>query len=130
MFSGKEHLRICKWLVMIYVIYILINKQWSDWHLIFCMAMFFGSLLPDIDIENSIAGYLTPLYLFFKHGGATHTLLFNSIFLIAYCITKHPFWLGIGAGWLSHLVGDHLQGNPLRHFWYPFNRKKKRRKRR
>ena len=92
------------------------------------MAALIGSLLPDIDHSNSIAGYLIPAHLFLSHGGATHTLLFNSMFLIAYCITGHPVWAGIGVGWLSHLIGDKLQGNNLKLLYYPFKRKKRRKK--
>jgi hypothetical protein len=114
---------------MIYAIYILINKQWSDWHLIFCMAMFFGSLLPDIDIENSIAGYLIPLHLFFKHGGVTHTIAFSMIFMGPYIYSRHPFWLGLWYGYVfAHLLPDHWQGKKLRYLWWPFNTKKKRRR--
>lgn len=127
-FSSKDHLRICSWLVMIYVIYVLIYSRWNDWDLIFCMAALIGSLLPDIDHPQSITGYLIPAHLFLKHGTATHTLLFNSIFFIAYYITKHPFWLGIGTGWLSHIIGDNLQGNNLKYLYYPYKRKKRRRK--
>lgn len=114
---------------MIYAAYVLIYKEWSDWDLIFCMAMHYGSLLPDIDHPNSLAGHIVPAHLFFKHGGVTHTLLFSFIFLAIYIYSWHPFWLGLWVGYVfAHLFPDHWQGNPLQHLWYPYKRKRGKRK--
>ena len=84
-----------------------------------------GCLLPDVDHRESIAGHVIPLWLIFKHGKQTHTLLTSSIFLIIYYFYRNDIWYGLWFGFVFHLIGDNLQGNNLKYMYYPFKRRTK-----
>ena len=81
-----------------------------------------GGLLPDLDHPKSIISGFNPfrdiVRAFVSHRGLTHTLLFWVLVLgfvgVAYPISQ-PFVVAVGAGVLSHLIGDMLTpwGVPL-----------------
>ncbi len=100
------------------LIYVL---PYPEQELYFVLGGLIGCLLPDVDHRESIAGHVIPLWLIFKHGKQTHTLLTTTIFLIAWYYTKNDVWYGIWFGYIGHLMADHLSGNKLKYLYFPFN---------
>lgn len=122
MFNAKQHLT----LFLTYSVVFLLPFPTDILH--FLLGGLVGSLLPDVDHKNSIAGHIIPLWLIFKHGRETHTLLTASIFIVIYYYTNLEIFYGIWFGYMTHLTGDNLQGNNLKYLYFPFKRNKKFRK--
>lgn len=121
-FNAKEHIK----LGLAFALPFYLPRV--DNHAEFILGVVIGSLLPDVDHENSIAGSIIPLWKFVRHGRQTHTVLVI-ILLIALYITFDKTWIyGVTVGYFSHLLGDELQGNNLKYLFYPFKRGWKARK--
>ena len=84
--------------------------------------MIIGSLLPDIDHENSIAGSVIPAWKIFKHGRQTHTILALLIIISLYLYFGYDWLYGLSVGYATHLIGDELQGNNLKYLFFPLKR--------
>jgi inner membrane protein len=79
-----------------------------------------GSVLPDIDVEDSIVTGIIPK-LPFKHRTITHSFFALVVVTIVAAIFSRYFALGMFFGYLSHLLLDSL--NPIGvPFFYPFNK--------
>ena len=117
-FNGKQHISLG--IIFAIVIYLPLPKD----ILYFALGILTGSLLPDVDHKQSIAGAIIPLWLVFKHGRQTHTIIVNSLFLIPYWLTGNDVWYGITIAYASHLAADNLSGNNLKYLYYPFRRRK------
>ena len=89
---------------------------------LFFLGGLVGCLLPDVDHPRAIAGYIIPLHKIVKHGHCTHTIAFSLILMIVYYFTSSYVWFGMWFGYLSHLIGDNLQGNNLKYLWFPLKR--------
>ena len=85
---------------------------------------FLGSLLPDIDLEQSTMGKKHRwIAKHLKHRGITHTLLVPALIglLIWFLLGKFSYapdlLLGLEIGWVAHIVADmfNTPGVPL--FW-------------
>ena len=140
-FNAKQHLKF-----YIYLLLIFLLPETTD-IFTFIIFGFIGSLLPDIDHSNSIAGSIIPLWkinhilkkrrekkrikkkgkleLMLQHGKMTHTLLFSSIIFIIYLITLNEGFYGLWLGYITHLIGDEFQGNNLPYLFYPFKRERR-----
>lgn len=87
-----------------------------------------GSLLPDIDHPRSIISqYTLGLHYLFskcKHRGITHTLLAGVILEVAMIVLfgTYPSIIGLGIGYLSHLLLDGLNPRGIP-FFYPISKK-------
>ena len=108
------------------MIYNLSDLSFTNADLFVSLGAMVGCLLPDVDHKNSIAGHIIPLWLVFKHGKQTHTLLANLIICLLALIYRHPAIWGIALGYFTHLFADNLDGNNLKYLYYPFKRKQKR----
>lgn len=96
-----------------------------EYNLQMIICIMFGSLLPDVDHPKSTLGRVIPLhFLGVKHAGATHTVISNSLFFLAYWYTKNEIWLGLGIGYATHLYVDNLDGNKLKYLYYPIRRRR------
>ena len=128
-FNGKQHLGFGLFtLTNIYATkFYLLGFSWSNIDTVFVLACLGGSLFPDVDHKNSIAGYIIPAWLIFRHGTVTHTLLFSFIFLGIALGSKSSAFFGFWVGIITHLVADNLSGNNLKYLYYPFKRRRKRR---
>ena len=127
-FSGKNHISF--YIFATILLFIKDYNNFNEQDLIFCFAAFVGCLLPDVDHPQAIAGHIIPLHKICKHGRATHTLLVNSLFLVApYLITGyiHSAFQGLAFGYFTHLFGDNIDGNNLKYLYFPFKRKKSKR---
>jgi len=118
-FNGKQHISF----VISFIVVLYLPEPQDD--LYFVLGALLGCLLPDTDHKNSIAGHVIPLWLVFKHGKETHTILANSIFVALYFFTKNDVWYGVALGYASHLITDNLDGNNLKYLYAPFKRTKK-----
>lgn len=134
-FNFKGHLSFAIYtLTVIYAAkFYFVGISFTESDLVFCIFCLVGSAAPDVDHEKAVAGHIIPAWKFLKHGGATHTLLFSSVFLGIALGTRSPAWAGFWVGFVSHLAIDHMDGNKLKHLWFPLNvifKKKRRRRRR
>lgn len=117
--SGSQHLQFS----ILVVILLFIKIEFS---LAMAIYILIGSLLPDCDTRHGTIAKVLPLYLLgIKHAGATHTIIANSLFFIAYWYTKNEIWLGLGIGYSTHLYIDNLDGNKLKYLYYPIRRRRK-----
>lgn len=86
----------------------------------FLAGIAIGSLLPDIDHQQSFIGRRAILIskLFqslFKHRGFTHSLFAYFFFVILHFLFSTSFSLGLSIGFLFHILGDFFSktGVPL-----------------
>lgn len=94
-----------------------------------------GGLLPDIDcptasiskatlVTKGVSGITCGI---FKHRGFIHTPVFAAIFfLLAYHTTNELLWyvlVGIGAGFISHLILDTFNHTGIMWFWPLFRKR-------
>lgn len=85
------------------------------------VAAFPGSLLPDIDIQQSKAGSKVKwLSKHLKHRGITHTLLFPALLAVLFFFVKDiplvpSLIFGFEIGYVAHIVADlfNKKGVPL-----------------
>lgn len=129
--SAYNHINFSLAVIMLLHLNININL------IIMCGAIV-GSLLPDIDHRSSVMGRIIPLWILhrvfrrwtkiFKHGGITHTVLFILWIYLIYYFTEQEVILGICVGHASHVYIDHVDANRLTMLWYPFVKKRRRRK--
>lgn len=115
-FNAKEHLK----LGLLYTIPFYLPKFDNTFE--FFSGVIIGSLLPDIDHENSIAGSIIPLWKIFKHGRQTHTIIALLLIVIAYILLKKDWLFGLAIGYGSHLIADELSGNNLKYLFFPLKR--------
>lgn len=91
----------------------------------------FGSLLPDIDLQQSSMGHRHKfISSLFTHRGMTHTLVFPGIlvlfmmFLLGLGIPTLPSLVfGLLYGWLAHIEADLFNGKGVPLLW-PIYRKR------
>lgn len=81
-----------------------------------------GSLLPDIDIDNSMLGRFIPGWLFWEHRTVTHSLFFIGVVGLIGLILKINLALNIGiiVGIATHLILDGTTPLGLPYLMYPF----------
>lgn len=101
---------------------------------IFLICVSFGSLLPDIDSENSLINKQLPINLskYFVHRGICHSLIGWLIFCLISLIILFPIicyvkligtmiYLGLIIGYFLHLLEDSFSRSGI--IWmYPFGR--------
>lgn len=82
----------------------------------------FGSLLPDIDIDNSMLGRFIPGWLLWEHRTVTHSLFFLLVSGLIGLIFKYNLALSIGLmiGVGTHLILDAITPMGLPYFLFPF----------
>lgn len=80
-----------------------------------------GSLLPDIDIENSLLGRFIPGWLFWRHRTVTHSILFMIVIGIMGLVLKINlgFTAGMVVGIGTHLVLDAMTPRGLPYLLFP-----------
>ena len=71
-------------------------------------------------MKGSIAGSVTFLHRFFRHGRGTHTLIFNLVFIVLFHVTESITIFGVAFGIFNHLVGDMFQGRILKYIAFPW----------
>ena len=82
-----------------------------------------GSLLPDIDLPNSMLGRFVPFVSYFaEHRTWTHSLFFVLVLGLIAFICKAPYSLifGLCLGIGTHLILDSLTPMGLPYLFYPF----------
>lgn len=84
-----------------------------------------GSLLPDIDIDNSLLGRFIPGWLFWEHRTVTHSLFFMLVVGILGVILHGNIGLIIGLclGIGSHLILDGMTPMGLPYLLFPLLKK-------
>ena len=115
--SGKNHLKFALFCTALFYLPAPNN------HFEFIPATLIGSLLPDIDHKNSIAGAIVPAWLVFKHAKQTHTLIALFIIITLHLIFRQDFFYGLWIGYATHLLADELDGAPLKYLFFPFKNK-------
>lgn len=90
-----------------------------------------GSLLPDIDIDNSMLGRFIPGWLFWEHRTVTHSIFFMGVVGFLGLLFKVSLALNIGliVGIGTHLILDGITPMGLPYLLFPFvtvNPRKKR----
>lgn len=97
---------------------------------LFVVGCGFGSLLPDIDIDNSLLGRFIPGWLLWEHRTFTHSLLFMLVVGVIGVLLGGPYSLIIGLwiGIMTHLILDAITPMGLPYLFFPFayDRSKKR----
>lgn len=90
--------------------------------LLFAVGCATGSLLPDIDIDNSMLGRFIPGWLFWEHRTVTHSIFFMIILGLIGIIFKINlgFTIGIVVGIATHLVLDSITPMGLPYLLFPF----------
>lgn len=88
-----------------------------------------GSLLPDIDEENSFIGkrslgISSIVHSIFGHRGFTHSLLAALLVFLPYFFWEYTFLLGLSLGYLLHIIGDFFSVSGVPLFWF-FSKKTK-----
>lgn len=80
-----------------------------------------GSLLPDIDIENSLLGRFIPGWLFWRHRTVTHSIFFAIVVgLIGLLLNINVgFNVGVVVGIGTHLVLDAMTPRGLPYLLFP-----------
>lgn len=80
-----------------------------------------GSLLPDIDIEQSLLGRFIPGWLFWRHRTVTHSIFFMIVIGIIGAVLKMKWELNIGlmVGIGTHLVLDAMTPRGLPYLLFP-----------
>ena len=121
--TGKTHLTVGT-LTGIGVIY-LKNKLGLDIsasNILFVVGCGIGSLLPDIDIDNSMLGRYIPGWLFWEHRTATHSIFFMIAIGLIGLLFKMNLGLTIGivAGIATHLILDGVTPMGLPYLLFPF----------
>ena len=103
----------------------------SSWYseYLFLALLLLGSILPDLDAENSkinqaggVIGWL--IAAFSKHRGFLHSLIFGFIlFAVISLLWSNYYAWGLFLGYLTHLFGDSItkMGTEL---FYPFSEKR------
>ena len=115
-FNAKEHIK----LGLLYTIPFYLPKFENIAE--FYGGVVIGSLLPDIDHENAVAGSIIPAWKIFRHGKQTHTVIALLLIVALYLYFRTDFLLGLSVGYATHLIGDELNGNNLKYLFYPFKR--------
>jgi hypothetical protein len=118
-FNGKQHIKI------FLITWGLMYLDRPQNLMYFALGGLIGCLLPDIDHKESIAGHIIPAWLVFRHGRETHTVIACFIILALFLYYRNDFLYGLLFGYLGHLIGDDMQGKPLKYLYYPFMAKKK-----
>ena len=125
--TGKTHLTVGI-LTGIGVVY-LKNKLGFDIsgsNILFVVGCSVGSLLPDIDIDNSMLGRYIPGWLFWEHRTVTHSIFFMIAIGLIGLLFKINLGLTIGivAGIATHLILDGMTPMGLPYLLFPFVVKK------
>lgn len=119
-FSGKQHL----FIGLFFGLFIFGGEIFRD--LTLGIGIAFGSLLPDCDIFGAPASFFCPLWIFFKHRRHVHSILALIIFtILGWMAIGSQFGIGIGFGYLTHLLGDSLTKSRCKYLFYPFHKKKR-----
>lgn len=81
-----------------------------------------GSLLADIDIDNSMLGRFIPGWIFFEHRTVTHSIFFIGVVgLIGYLFNINlALNIGIMVGMVTHLLLDGTTPLGLPYLMFPF----------
>lgn len=81
-----------------------------------------GSLLCDIDIDNSMLGRFIPGWLFWEHRTVTHSFFFMLVVGIIGVVIRINTGLNIGiiVGIATHLILDSLTPMGLPYLLFPF----------
>lgn len=116
--NAKEHLK----LAITYLPCFFLPMPYNFFE--FVGGVLVGSLLPDIDHENSIAGSIIPAWLIFKHGKQTHTIIALLLISTFAYFSEIDFFYGLSIGYFTHLVADEITGNWLKYLLYPFYTRK------
>ena len=128
-FNAKQHLQFSLYtlaILFIYPLLLLLNVHITlNFYLIF--GVLIGSLLPDVDHKDSIAGALIPAWLISKHMGITHSIVAVLVIIGIYIYTRDITVFGVIIGYTSHLYIDNATGSKLPNLFYPIKRKKVRR---
>lgn len=84
-----------------------------------------GSLLPDIDIKNSMLGRFIPLWLFVEHRTITHSLMFVAVItgMAAIVQLNLSIVVGLCVGLITHLLLDSITPMGLPYLLYPIKRR-------
>ncbi|QEH68698.1 metal-dependent hydrolase [Cellulosilyticum sp. WCF-2] len=102
----------------------------SPSNLLFIVGCAAGSLLPDIDIDNSMLGRFIPGWLFWEHRTVTHSIFFMVVLGLIGLLFKMDIGLIIGlvVGAATHLILDGITPMGLPYLLFPFVVKKTYRK--
>jgi membrane-bound metal-dependent hydrolase YbcI (DUF457 family) len=97
-FSGKVHYSFA---IMLWLLFAVGGTYLNP------IMLLLGSLFPDADHRKAPMGKLIPLWIWFRHRGATHTLWFMLIPSSIIWISWNE-WAAVGfmVGYLSHLALD------------------------
>ena len=136
--NGPEHLKFGLYSVMLIQagLSLEIDLNYEQYALV-GLGVAIGSYLPDIDHPKTKLARYVPIIVWlhkllkkvnihwFRHGGFTHTLVVNAgIFYLAYALESLPV-AGIGFGYFTHLIADHITGNKLPMLYWPIGRRKR-----
>ena len=103
---------------------IQVQVEKTSGHFLNPIPFLIGSVFPDTDIRQSLAGRFLPLWLFFNHRGFTHTIPACILFSLPIAVFYSWEWAGLfAAGYILHLAMD--DGTPMRVKWWRGHRRKR-----
>lgn len=91
---------------------------------LFIIGCGFGSLLPDIDLPDSMLGHFVPFVSYFmEHRTITHSLFFMLVTVLIALVCKSPYSLIVGlcVGIGTHLLLDSITPMGLPYLLFPFH---------